>query len=320
MSSQPVDPLSMGPVSATELPFVLRLLFDRLDPQVRAAQIAAVLASIDESSGQNQILAAGRRRGQIVAAVWLQIRPGRVGSLQSIGIAEQEPDETAIELIQMAVSRALVAGVNFVQSLTETDAGRLARWLQSSGFQHAADLLYLASPRTTFPPIRIPSKLEFQPFGESTAASARLAQVIEQTCQDSEDCPAIHGVHPIGDALTSFKATGEFDPSRWFIVRKEQFDIGCLLLTEQPASSFPIPHSPLPNHARWELIYMGLVPEARGHGYGIEIVRHAQWVAGRARAARLELAVDAANEPAIRVYSAAGFETWDRRSVFLRTK
>ena len=30
------------------------------------------------------------------------------------------------------------------------------------------------------------------------------------------------------------------------------------------------------------------------------------------------LAVDAANSPAIAVYAAAGFEVWDRRSVFLR--
>jgi hypothetical protein len=30
------------------------------------------------------------------------------------------------------------------------------------------------------------------------------------------------------------------------------------------------------------------------------------------------LAVDAANEPAIRMYAAAGFQAWDRRSVYLK--
>ena len=30
------------------------------------------------------------------------------------------------------------------------------------------------------------------------------------------------------------------------------------------------------------------------------------------------LAVDAANEPALRGYAAAGFVAWDRRSVFLK--
>ena len=33
---------------------------------------------------------------------------------------------------------------------------------------------------------------------------------------------------------------------------------------------------------------------------------------------RLVLAVDAANEPALRTYAAAGFQAWDRRSVFIR--
>jgi hypothetical protein len=32
----------------------------------------------------------------------------------------------------------------------------------------------------------------------------------------------------------------------------------------------------------------------------------------------LVLAVDAANEPAIATYAAAGFAGWDRRSVFVR--
>jgi hypothetical protein len=33
---------------------------------------------------------------------------------------------------------------------------------------------------------------------------------------------------------------------------------------------------------------------------------------------RIVLAVDAANEPARAIYSAAGFKAWDQRSVFLR--
>jgi ribosomal protein S18 acetylase RimI-like enzyme len=63
---------------------------------------------------------------------------------------------------------------------------------------------------------------------------------------------------------------------------------------------------------------MGVVPEARGQGLGISIVRHAQYLARAAGRERLVLAVDAANEPAIAVYAAAGFVCWDRRSVFLR--
>jgi hypothetical protein len=80
---------------------------------------------------------------------------------------------------------------------------------------------------------------------------------------------------------------------------------------------------------------MGITPESRGSARGVEIVRFAQWITGQARTAerndggnvqqnvkhavdRLVLAVDVANAPAIRTYAAAGFQAWDRRSVFLR--
>jgi ribosomal protein S18 acetylase RimI-like enzyme len=73
-----------------------------------------------------------------------------------------------------------------------------------------------------------------------------------------------------------------------------------------------------PDDEAWELTYLGVVPEARRRGFGISMTRHAQWLARVAGARRMTLAVDAANEPAIAVYSAAGFAAWDRRCVFLR--
>jgi ribosomal protein S18 acetylase RimI-like enzyme len=111
--------------------------------------------------------------------------------------------------------------------------------------------------------------------------------------------------------LAGYKAVGIYDASRWFLVIQSEGegnvrDVGCLLLTEHPAEK------------NWELIYFGVVPLARGARLGIEIVRHAQWLMRQSRAERLVLAVDAANSPAIAVYAAAGFEAWDRRSVFLR--
>ena len=44
-----------------------------------------------------------------------------------------------------------------------------------------------------------------------------------------------------------------------------------------------------------ELIYLGVVPEARGRGLGIQLVRAAQRLAGADGCERLVTAVDAAN-------------------------
>jgi len=73
-----------------------------------------------------------------------------------------------------------------------------------------------------------------------------------------------------------------------------------------------------PSARHWELVYMGLVPEARGRGWGRQITQHAQLMARRAGVDRIVLAVDAANSPALEMYRAAGFEKWDRRHVLVR--
>jgi hypothetical protein len=74
-----------------------------------------------------------------------------------------------------------------------------------------------------------------------------------------------------------------------------------------------------PDDDQWELVYMGIIPAARGRGWGLQITRHAQWLTGCAARRRLILAVDAANQPAVAMYAAAGFQTWNRRSAFVKS-
>jgi hypothetical protein len=108
------------------------------------------------------------------------------------------------------------------------------------------------------------------------------------------------------DVLDGYRKIGTFDANRWLIVRHADSDVGCLLLTDHEDAG------------QWELIYMGLVPETRGKGWGLEVTRHAQWMCREAGRKRLVLAVDASNGPALEQYASAGFMSWDRRSVFLR--
>ncbi len=247
MPAEHLEPLSIGPLSATELPDALRLLFCDLDNADRSASAIELAAKFEPTDRKHHILVAAHRGQILVGVAWMQIRPGNVGTLQPPGFVASEPEETAVELIKSAVHQAMIAGARFVQTLLKTDAGREARWLRQCGFRHVADLLYLVSPGEAFSRGAPATQLEFQPLDESAAAMTRLANLIEQTYQGSQDCPAVHDLQPIGDALASYRATGEFDPSRWFIVRHENADIGCLLLTEHSGSaSFPIPHSPLP--------------------------------------------------------------------------
>ena len=194
------------------------------------------------------------------------------------------------------------------QSLLCTDTGSDADRLRSAGFFRLSDLLYMVCSGVAFPtsdPRKIAAtSYEVEPYDESE--HERLASIVERTYEQTLDCPDLDGVRDMDDVLAGYRATGEFDPARWFFVRCEGHDVGCLLLTDHPSAE------------QWELIYMGVVPEQRGRGLGLELARYAQWIAGKSGTQRLVLAVDAANDPAIAAYGTAGFSAWDRRSVFLR--
>ncbi len=74
--------------------------------------------------------------------------------------------------------------------------------------------------------------------------------------------------------------------------------------------------SEIPDRDAWEVAYLGLTPPARGRGLGRAVLAHALDLAA-AHVPRLELAVDVRNHPANRLYQAARFLPFDRRSVHL---
>jgi ribosomal protein S18 acetylase RimI-like enzyme len=148
------------------------------------------------------------------------------------------------------------------------------------------------------------SDLEYEPY--APRHRERLLRVIEASYVDTLDIPVMNGLRSIDDVLEGYARSGVHDPRLWLFVRHSGQDVGCLLLTD---------HS---SHGQCELVYMGLTPAARGHGWGAHLARHAQWLTRLMGRARLVLAVDAANEPAIATYTRTGFFEWARRSVFLK--
>jgi ribosomal protein S18 acetylase RimI-like enzyme len=177
--------------------------------------------------------------------------------------------------------------------------------LKHVGFRHLADLIYLTCESQRFPRERDrEAVLEFVPF--DGPLRSRLMRLIERTYEGTLDCTALNGVRDVDNVINGYQATGVFKPQNWMIVRAHGEDAGVLLLADHPKAG------------HWELMYMGLVPEVRGNGWGRQITRHAQWLAAQSGVERIVLAVDATNEPALRMYRNTGFEMWDRRTVFVR--
>ena len=184
------------------------------------------------------------------------------------------------------------------------------------GFQLAARLLYLVCEVATAGDIkRIGAvepvgddqgpRLKFEPFTESEAD--RLMHLVERTYVETQDIPALNNLRRMADVLDGYRHTGAFDPHNWFFVQFDGHDVGCLLLADHPEMN------------QFELMYMGVVSEARGQGFGKWITEKAKRHTLQAGRPRLILGVDAENSPALLTYTSAGFQSCQDRSVFLRS-
>ena len=282
----------------------LRLAFSGQAAGNWAEQAASLLSAARAGKLSLNGLLEARRGGQLVGAVWVNVFPGRMASVAAPQLIEGEPESTA-EQLQQAAGRYMAShGICVAQSLLEIDHGADADRLRRGGFRHSADLLYLTCLAEHFPTAPQAGQLIFEPY--SPAGSDRMGQIIQQTYQGTLDCPQLDGVRQHDDILHGYQHTGVFHCENWLFVRKNDEDIGCLLLADHPEVDM------------FELVYMGLTPRQRGQGLGLDITRQALWLAGHQGRGRMTLAVDAGNEPAINMYAAAGFKIWDRRSVFLK--
>jgi len=268
------------------------------------AEALALLAAAGAGEPSPDGLFVARRAGRLVGAACALLQPGRTAIIGLPRIDRAESEITAQRLLAGVCDWLSQQDVCLAQALLETPSETDLAVLRKGGFAHLADLLYLVSLNEEFPTSLPVTPLDFEVYGDGN--HDRLARIVDATCEQTRDCPQLNGVRHTEDVLAGYRGIGVFDPSRWLIARHQGRDAGCLLLTDHP------------QHENYELVYMGVAPAARGHGWGTDITRLAQWLARCAGRPRLVLAVDAANEPAIGTYAAAGFQAWDRRSVYVR--
>lgn len=282
------------------LDLVLRPLAPDDRPRVIDQTLHAVAAGTRSLDG----LLIARRGPRLLGAVWAEIQPGRTAGVWPPQVAAAASHAIASELLAHAAAYLRAHRVRMAQALLAADASAMAETLRAADFEHLTDLLYLVSGTGQFPTAPVASGLTFEPV--NSESEERLAAIVEATYLQTLDCPRLNGLRECRDVLAGYRDTAHGDTSHWFLVRSGNCDVGCLLLAR---------HAEIDT---WEVIYMGLTPAARGAGLGAEVARQAQWLVRAAGGDRLMLAVDAANEPAIKTYAAAGFVTFDRRRVFVR--
>ena len=275
----------------------------------RGGQLETMARLVSAGKGDSLVVLAAYADERLVGGAFAQMLPGRAAVITPPQIFENSAyGAAAIEdALLAAVEKELRAGgMHLAQCLLPFGDSGAAATIRRTGFTHSADLLYLVASSESFREAPLKQPFELEPW--NPADQSRLIRILDETYAGTLDCPEIDGLRDTADVLRGYLGTGEQRPGLWQIVREQGRDVGCLLLAFHSAG----PHC--------ELVYVGLVPAVRGRGWGIELTRHAQWLAREAGAERLVLAVDASNEPAVRMYVAAGFAAWDRRQLWIKSQ
>jgi ribosomal protein S18 acetylase RimI-like enzyme len=232
--------------------------------------------------------------------------PGRTLLLFSPSdyIDEQQAD-AARQLTQQVLPHYHAEGAQLAQVLFEPTDQRMIDLYASLGFSRLAELIYLQnSPRKGygFPPLQTGVRLAN--YSEQT--HDLFCTVIQQSYVQSLDCPGLSEMRNIEDVIAGHKAAGEFDPGNWFVLMEGKTPIGVILLSSLPANQ------------TMELVYLGVVPSARGQGIGKFLFRHALALTSRSQFGRLNFAVDAGNRPALNLYYQHGMQRIGSKIAMLR--
>lgn len=278
-------------------------------------------------------------RGRIAFAALASPSAGRTATLFASAARTGGEVAPLATLIHHVLGSMGPLDVDLAQALVDPGETRQISVYEQSGMDRLASLSYMERPTPrrsagATPPVVWPADLRVERWecgtgdaGGATAAPeerrtigtpssrAELIDALERSYVGTLDCPALAGLRSGNDILDGHLHSGTFEPSLWSLLR---FRSGphagrvagvCLFNSSTNAAS---------GSGSLELVYFGLVPEARGRGLGRLLLQHGLDELRDRSETTVMLAVDDRNEPAHRIYRQAGFRTRFRRIAFIR--
>ena len=258
------------------------------------------------------------RGGRVAWAVLPMLSPGRTMLLLAPpgdrARGENSPDPAA-GLLDAVCAHFAARGILLAQALLDSvDVAGLGVYLDRH-FDRMAELIYLDVDLRRRKPdaTPLPDGLDWITYDAPPPVHpdthAAFARTIVESYRDSLDCPSLNGLRDVEHVIAGHKASGvgAFEPSWWFLLRERGEPVAVLLLSRTGVEGDAA-----------ELVYLGLVPAARGRGLGDLVMRHALEVAAAGGARSLALAVDAGNAPALKLYHRHGMRRVGSKLALLR--
>jgi ribosomal protein S18 acetylase RimI-like enzyme len=244
---------------------------------------------------------------RIVATVLAVPSPGRTAMVFASRLRSPQQIAAHGRLIDHAAAQLAHRNVHLAQMLLDPSETLERQAALAGRFIELARLSYQERP---VPRARNASKPTW-PAGIETLSytDEQRPEVLDALAASYErtlDCPGLLGLRETSDILDGHQASGQFDPRLWTLLRVDGRPAGVLLLN--PSSGLQAV----------ELVYLGLAPFARGRGLGKRLLAHGLALLAGRRERSINLAVDEANVPALRLYAAAGFRGVLRRTALIR--
>jgi mycothiol synthase len=287
-------------------------------PEERAAALWLAFQHLGEEEGGNRIanalklVASGeldptgilviRDGGQLAGVLVISPLAGAGGLIWPPYVREG-PQRSAKEnqLVQSGLAWLRSTGAKVVQAVLHGEEVPFAEPLLRNGFIHVTRLRYL---RHDLPgPVSLSTNVAVQTY--SSADRGLFHDVLLRTYQGTLDCPELNGLRTIAEIIEGHQAQGEFKPEHWWLAFDGSKPVGVLLTAANPEAQ------------SWDISYVGVVPEARGRGWGRRLIQLAIDQARTAGVSHLTVGVDARNHPAWNLYTAMGFEPTGDREVLL---
>lgn len=247
-------------------------------------------------------------RGRVLLTALFVPSPGRTCMVFATNPVSQPDIRSLGEVLKHGCHVLADSDLDLAQALLEPSEELLKAAFSAADFDDLAMLSYLERPvpsKRTNCDVHWPLGVTVEPFRENL--SDELLAVLDASYVETQDCPGLFGLRRTEDILAGHKASGEYDPSLWTLLRLDGEACGALLLN-------PVPES----HAI-ELVYMGLAPHARGRKLGAQLLNYGlSQLAGRTEHS-ITLAVDELNAPALGLYRKAGFRAVLRRRAMIRS-
>ncbi len=239
--------------------------------------------------------------GAVRGAVLAQVLPGALGFLFPPRVMSGRETDAG-PLLAAALDWLGGRGVKVCQSFAPGGDRSDEPTLAAGGFRHVTAVVHLRRGLEPGPTADSAGLLAFEPHDTDSPAftSALLA-----SHDGSLDCPELTGARTPAELLDGFRGPFPSRPGWWVLVRHAGEPVGVVLL-DVGAEVGAV-----------ELNYLGLVPAARGRGWGEALLRFALRTAAADDTTVLTLSMDARNAPACRLYDRHGFRETDRREVFL---